>query len=98
MGPPLLHWLSDRPKVVADLGHTPRSPVPRFRTPSAPPLGGVRLSLTRAVAFELLSWPICCRVLARSIPASSRLAFRHLLSACRADPTGSTRSNTMATG
>ena len=37
MGPPHLHRMSERHIVVANLGYTPRSPVPRFRTPPASP-------------------------------------------------------------
>jgi hypothetical protein len=53
-GPPLLHWLIERRMVVSGLGYTPGPPmtdVTRFRTPLVPS-GGVRLSLTRAAAFD----------------------------------------------
>ena len=64
-GPPLLHWLIERLMVVSGLGYTPGPPVtdvPRFRTPLVPS-GGVRLSLTRAAAFDPHLGRVCCRVL-----------------------------------
>jgi hypothetical protein len=50
MGPPLLHGSSEKHMVVVSLGYTPDAPTARFRTPSAPQLDGVRLSMTRTEA------------------------------------------------